>query len=449
MRLRKAAGMTTHEGRRKQQGIGPDRSGPLAALDVVVGRQPIFDRHLRIVGYELLSRRIGTRPDVGSAGSHRTGAGDLLTTEELLGPGGVDIDRLVGDKLLFCRADRGVLTGAAPVELPPARAVLQVPRSLRVDDEVLDGCRRLHDRGYTLALDGSSPPSGAEVLLGLASFVKIDVHAVRPNHLAPLVERCRPSGVTVVAERVESPDDLARCQALGFDLFQGHLLSRGRVTPGPALAPARQSKARMAARLLDSECPIAELEEILRSDPALVHQLLQLAGTGPEGGMRRAVRTVREALVLVGWRRLQSWVSLLMVTDKGPTWQEEITGALTRARMCELAAASLAPSVVEEAFLAGMVSCFGMLLGERLDVVLESLPLDDEVRRAILGGGSPLGRLVADTADYLSGRPDRATRSRLGEEVWAVAAYGGLTWAVQMASSLGTGSPESSGAVRV
>ena len=98
--------------------------------------------------------------------------------------------------------------------------------------------------------------------------------------------------------------------------------------------------------------------------------------------------------------------------------------------------------------MAGMVSCFGILLGERLDVVLESLPLDDEVRRAILGAVSPLGRLVADAADYLSGRPDRATRSRLGEEVWAAAAYGGLTWAVEMASSLGTEAPEPSEAVR-
>jgi EAL and modified HD-GYP domain-containing signal transduction protein len=421
----------------------------LAALDVVVGRQPIFDRHLTIVGYEVLSRRIATRPDAGPAGSHHPADGDLLTTGELLGGDGIRVDRLVGDRLLFCRAERGVLTGAAPVDVPPERAVLQVPRTLRVDDEVMDGCRRLRDRGFALALDGSSSPTGAESLLELASFVKIDVHAVRPNHVAPLVERWRPIDVTVVAERVESADDLARCEALPFDLFQGNLLSRGRVTPGPVLAPARQSKVRMAARLLDSECPMAELEEILRSDPALVHQLLTFAGTGPEGGMRRAVRTVREALVLVGWRRLQSWVSLLMIADKGPTWQEEITGALTRARMCELAAASLPPPAAEEAFMAAMVSCFGILLGERLDVVVESLPLDDEVRRAILGAVSPLGRLVADAADYQSGHPDRATRSRLGEAVWAAAAYGGLTWAVEMASSLGPEAPGPSQAVRV
>ena len=72
----------------------------------------------------------------------------------------------------------------------------------------------------------------------------------------------------------------------------------------------------------------------------MTHQLLQLAGIGAAGGMKRTVRTIRQALVLVGWRRLQSWVALLLLTDDGSASEEEIAAVLMRARMSEL----LAPS---------------------------------------------------------------------------------------------------------
>ena len=86
-------------------------------------------------------------------------------------------------------------------------------------------------------------------------------------------------------------------------------------TPHPSgpLAPGRLAGLRVSARLLDAECPITVIEDIIRGDPAMSHQLLQLAGAGAAGGMKRTVRTLRQALVLVGWRRLQSWVALLLL----------------------------------------------------------------------------------------------------------------------------------------
>jgi EAL and modified HD-GYP domain-containing signal transduction protein len=195
----------------------------------------------------------------------------------------------------------------------------------------------------------------------------------------------------------------------------------------------------MAARLLDRECPISELEGIVRNDPAMTYQLLQLAGIGAARGMRRAVQTVREALVLVGWHRLQSWVSLLLIGGTGEASDEELTLALTRARMCELVARGAQASLSEIAFTAGMLSTFDMHLDMTLHDALRDLPIDGALRRAVLGAEGPLGRLVADVADFQMGRPEDSTRSRLGDDVLSSAALEALIWAVELTSTFSEG----------
>jgi hypothetical protein len=67
-----------------------------------------------------------------------------------------------------------------------------------------------------------------------------------------------------------------------------------------------------------------------------------------------------------------------------------------------------------------------------LETVLESLPLDDDLRDVVLAGRGTLGRLVFDVTDYLMGAPDEATRSGVDEDVLSAASLEALTWAVEM-----------------
>ncbi|HTZ10502.1 MAG TPA: EAL domain-containing protein, partial [Acidimicrobiales bacterium] len=301
---------------------------------------------------------------------------------------------------------------------------------------VLDGCRRLRAQGYRLAVEDFGSDGGDE-LLNLAQRVSLDVAALPPERLADAMARCRGAGVEIVATGVDSPEALARCAPLDVDLFQGYLLSRSHGEPGHQLAPGRLAGLRMSARLLDAECPASEVEEIVRSDPAMTHQLLQLAGIGAAGGMRRTVTSVRQALVFVGWRRLQSWVALLLLSDDGEAREEEIATALMRARMCELLAAR-AGCEADAGYTGGMLSSLDVVLGVPLDQVLATLPLDPALHAAIARGEGPLGRLIADVVDVQLGRPETAVRSGIGDATMRWAAVDALTWTVGMTSVLET-----------
>ena len=72
----------------------------MAALDVLVGRQPIRDAHDCAVGFELLFRSL-------DEGDVRELDGDLLTSTVILGAATIGLDRIVGDRLAFVNADSG------------------------------------------------------------------------------------------------------------------------------------------------------------------------------------------------------------------------------------------------------------------------------------------------------------------------------------------------------
>lgn len=411
-------------------------AAPLGAtrpsVDVVVGRQPIFDRSLNVFGYELLFRQLSLEGDVASSSASPTVDGPLMTPEVVFNSVSIGIDRLVSDKRVFINADRSLLTGSVPLLLPPDRVVVEVLETVLPEPEVIAGCRRLVARRFTLALDDFVWFAGAERLLELASIVKIDVLALDPQQVRSTIARCRQFDVRLLAEKVETSAQLARCVELGFDYFQGYLLARPDVVAGRSLNPDSFSRLQLVARLLDEACEVEEIEAVIHREPLLTQQLLQLAGLGAAHGLRREVRTIREAIVLLGAHRLRGWAGLMLMIPRGDTQREDVSTALVRARMCELLAESLGPLVAQWAFTAGMVSAFDLLLGMEIRRVLDTLPLAADLRSAILGDDSPIGKILADVCQFQLGHLSSANRSGLSTLAMTRAWAEALEWAMQV-----------------
>lgn len=404
----------------------------MTLVDLVVARQAIFDREHEIVAFEILFRSV---PEHTHAISGLDG--DLMTSTVLFNSLSIGIERLVGDKIIFCNADRGLLTGLVPVVLPPEQTVIEVLESVAFDEDVLSGCSRLRRRGYRLALDDFVWFEGAERFLELASVVKIDLLQTKPDDLAPLIERLRQFDVQLLAEKIETDEEYDRCKEYGFDLFQGYALARPRNIPGRTIESSRLGAVRLATSLMDSDFEIEEIERILRSEPGMTYQLLQLAAIGAKDGLRRPVRTLRDAVVLVGSARVQSWAALLLLRRQVGVSDDDLSAALARARMCELLAQCVSPRLAPLAFTAGMLSAFELLLRVPPSELVAALPLDDELTEAAFGDGSAVARIVRDVVDYQAGlltATDR--RSGLDEQDFDVASMRSILWASDAARAI-------------
>jgi c-di-GMP-related signal transduction protein len=400
-----------------------------SSAQVVVARQPITDRNREVVGFELLYRP--RRP--GAAALN----GEQMTAQVVLGALTIGIDQLVGDKAMFCNAERGVLTGETPVTLPPHRTVIEILETVHVDDEAVQGCRDLVAAGFRLALDDFSWIPGAERLLELASIVKIDFQAISREELPALVERCRAYDVQLLAEKVETEEDIACAMGLGFELFQGYAIERPDVVRGQSVAASALAHVQLAMTLLTDEIEFDDLEEILRREPGLVVQVLQMASVGSHLGMRRQVRTVREALVLLGSTRIRQWVALTILSSQPSRSPDGLATALVRARMAELLARSRGIESPEFAFTAGLLSALDLLLSADLDELGETMDLDDEVKDAAFRRTGEVGALVAQVVAYQLGlEAGDEPEDAYGDMDDAAAAA--FTWAMPYVSSIET-----------
>ena len=304
------------------------------------------------------------------------------------------------------------------------------------DAAIIEGCKRLVAQGFRLALDDFVWFDGVERLLELADIVKVDLTIVAAQDLPGLVQRLRQYDVRLVAEKIESEEEMLRCLDLGFDYFQGYALARPVILPGKTLGSSDLGRLRMAEALLGRDFEVDELEAIVATEPGMLLQLLQMAGAGGLAGTRRRVRNVREAFVLIGSQRLQSWIALLVMVDRRVTSTDDITTALTRAKMSEVLALQLEAGRSSLAFTAGMLSAIDVLMGMPTEHILTTLSLDDELQDAAFGEQSATGRLVRDVIDHLSAKPNPSCRSGFTDQELDLAAIHALNWALDVVDGL-------------
>ncbi len=404
----------------------------------LLARQPIFDRLLNVMGYELLFRGYLTND-----ASHTTSQGDLMTAQLMIDAFILGIERLTGDRNLFINADRKVLVGEVPIVFPPNKTVIEVLKSVNIDSEIIAGCRTLRERGYSLAIDNFSWNPDTEILLRLANYVKIDIKATSQKEARTLLGLAKKFGVKTVALKVESWDELEVCTQLGFDFFQGYVLSRPQIIEGKTLTPSHMTNVRLASKLSSSDASLDAIGDIVRTDPALSYRVLQAASEGTYYGTLRTVRSLNEALVILGWRRLQAWVTLMLLVEPESLPTERVSSVLVRARLCELIASHIDPALGNAAYTTGLLSCLDVLLGIPIEDALRDLPIDPEVLAATLHMEGILGRILVE-AEFLQlgivefdhGLDDPSGPSLLDPKTLQTAYLEALEWGDAMADSL-------------
>lgn len=393
-----------------------------------VGRQPIFDATLNVIGYELLYR--------GEPGQSWPGPDQMTSTVLVNSLLEIGLADLVGDKLAFLNVTRTFIVGDAILPVSPERTVLEILEHVQPDDEVIDACRRLRRRGYRLALDDFVLTEESERFLQVADIVKIDLLAMSAAEVETLAAHCQQYPVQLVAEKVETMEQLQMCAQLGFDLFQGYLLSRPLTLSQRSVEPGRLACLHLLGKLVSPDVDVAEIERIVRTDVGLSYRILRVAGSGAANGMARRIRSLREAVVLLGQRRLRRWVMLMLLADASNTPMEQVVIALARARMAEQLGALLPGVGADTGFTVGLLSALDLLLDTPIGRAVEPLPLGEDMRAAVCHHTGPLGPLVNCVLAHESGNPPAAPVLGLDPVVCLSAHLEAVAWSLENAAAV-------------
>jgi EAL and modified HD-GYP domain-containing signal transduction protein len=356
--------------------------------EVYVARQPIFDRQLDLAGYELLFRD-GMVSDALIASSDGATATVVLNSLTEIG-----LERVVGSQLAWINVSREFVLSGLARAVPPGVVGLEILEDETIDETMIAALRGLKGQGYRLALDDFEYTPRAEPLLRLVDVVKLDLLGLGREKLAWHVERLRPYRVALLAEKLETRADHAYCAGLGCELFQGFFYRQPEIVHDRGIAANRRSLLQALAALQDPGIQLADLEHLIARDVALSFRLLRYINSA-FFGLRCEVRSIGQALALLGVENLKHWATLTLLASIDDKPAELTVTALVRARFCELAGQRLARRAnPRELFTLGLFSVIDALIDAPLVDVLASIPFPQEMRRALIAHEGDAGALL-------------------------------------------------------
>jgi c-di-GMP-related signal transduction protein len=413
--------------------VNPTLPFPLPGTQLVhVGRQPIFDKTGDVVAYELLFRGSMDAVEAGRRDTYATSQVIVNTFTEF------GIDEVVGDRTCFINMTREFLVGDLILPFGPDHVVLEVLETVEVDDEVVAGVTDLIAQGYRIALDDFVWGSGHERLLSLASYVKLDLLQGDLSHLDEIVAACREyPGIQIVAEGLETAEQLTLCNRYGFELRQGYALSRPQVLTATSLTPSRLRRLELLGALTAPDADLERILKIIAGDPALTMRVLRASNSAAVGATSR-ISSVRQAVVMLGFAHIRQWAMLMVVDDVAEATEAQMADALTRARLCENIAVAFGANA-EGAFMTGLITAVAGMLGLSPAAMAHQLPLSADIAGALERGTGPLGQVMRVVNAYERGDLTEVAAAYSGDDLMGTV-MDAMRWsrmAVQATQSVG------------
>jgi c-di-GMP-related signal transduction protein len=363
---------------------------------IFLGRQPILGREQQLIAYKLLFRdgqpATGNRADIvdptQATATVIANAFSELATNNALAP-----------YRSFISIDHDLLCSELIEALPAPLVALEIQGNIAATDEVVARCRQLHERGFTLVINGDGELDAAcRPLLALCDIIKVDLVAFDAAQLPPLVARLKTFGKSLLAEKVESLAQFDLCQSLGFDLFQGYYFARPTIIVGKKLNPSQLALVRLLGLVLE-DADTGAIENAFKLEPGLTVNMLRLTNS-VSCGLATRVTSLRHAITILGRRQLQRWLQLLIYTRPHGAPQginPLLQLAATRGRLMELLAErgnARNREFTDQAFMVGIISLMPALLGTAMEQILEQLPVAQRVKQALIGHGGAHGQLL-------------------------------------------------------
>jgi EAL and modified HD-GYP domain-containing signal transduction protein len=358
-------------------------------VDIFVARQAIFDRERNVFGYELLFR---SSPTNAFDGTDSTQATSQVIAASFFALG---IERVAGNKRAFVNFDRELLVNDSAAVLPRRVAAVELLESIVPDAEVLAACKRLKERGYLLVLDDVVSQERIEALAEFADIVKVDFQQTSPAERRKLLRCGRRLGITMLAEKIETPGEYQRAYDMGYDLFQGYFFARPVIIAGREIPAFKVHYLRILQEVSRPELVYERLEELIKQEVSLAYKLLRYINSAAFG-WRGPIESVKQALVLLGESESRRWISLVALPALAQDKAEElVVQAAVRARFCESLADWVGlPRRKTDLFFLGMFSVLDAILDRPLEEALRGICLADDVREVLLGKAGKNNRLA-------------------------------------------------------
>jgi EAL and modified HD-GYP domain-containing signal transduction protein len=326
-------------------------------------------------GYELVFRG---GPEAVASACSEVAARTMLDNAVLFG-----LDWLTNGLPAFVPCTLESLTEDLVLVLTPHKTVLEIPAGLEMTPRLLEACRKMKARGFSLALEDFTWKPHLRPLAELADYIRVrfDRFGMAERQYLRNLEIGAPA---IVAKGVETQEEYGQACTEGLRLFQGNYFCHPVILKKRKVPSNRHLHFEIVRQLHHDPIDIRKVSELVMQDASLTFRLLRLVNS-PIYAIQQEVRNIDSAIIAMGEDAFRRIASLAVLSElNGDEPPEILHRALVRARFCELAA-ELCGLDNGEQYLLGMLSLVPAMLRLPMEELTPSLPLRAAICEALQG----------------------------------------------------------------
>ncbi|WP_319778470.1 HDOD domain-containing protein [Maridesulfovibrio sp.] len=366
---------------------------------IFFARQPILMPDQSLWGYELLFRNSSEATRAEISDSYKATlriAADICAAPD---------EKIPDNVKLVVNFSHKAIMDKIPYSLPAGKTVVQIPETTPPTPNLIKALQELSKDGFYIAIDDFEARPQGEFLITYADAIIVDILSADEEKLQRICALCKEYGTKLIAKRVENTDQYHLAQKLGFDFFQGFYFKRPENVKGRKLRSGEIVKLKILKLIEDPNPDFKALAEALQNDVSISFRLLTLLNS-PTFGFSQKITSIKQALVLAGWKMLKNWLRVILLTDLTPEAKSRELPQLAtqRAKFLQLLAQKSGKGLpADSMFLLGLFSLLGAMFDLPMRELTRYLPLGDEINAALCGEDNIYNRYLELTSFFEAG----------------------------------------------
>lgn len=350
-----------------------------------IARQPILDRDKDVFAYELFFRD-GKNNCYPSIERDETTTKLIAKNYQTLG-----LDDISCSKKSFINFQSETLMKGLPTSLNPENVVVELVTGRSEDSNLLDVCKYVKGIGYKIALEDCRTKPNWNEFLPYVDMLKVNSNYENVDFLAKNVNRFIDANVQLIADKVETQDNFSIFKDMGFDYFQGYFFAKPESVSTENLPTSKLTLVELMGASSSESFDVESINNVIEHDVGLSYMLLRFINN-PTINKRYKITSLRHALNYMGEVEIKKFIALLALANLSDDKPLELLHlSLVRAKFCDLVGTEKnIGSNPPTAFLVGLFSMLDALLDQKMEPLVEKLPLVDEVKEALCGGQNDL-----------------------------------------------------------
>lgn len=364
-----------------------------------IARQAIFNRSMKVYGYELLYRDSKTAKGFNHASAVKSTATVLSGLFEL------GIDNISNSKKSFINFDYEFLFSDSIELIKPDNLIIEILENTPIDKQLINRIAVLKEKGYKIALDDFVENYDSFPLISLIDIIKYDLIETPLHSIEKEVSRALRDGKTLIAEKVETQEEYKAAKKMGFHLFQGYFFERPNIIGHTSSKKSPKLSYLELLNELNAEEPsFDELTDIIKTDVNLSRRLF-LNTRKNKIDSDNFNNRIKQALVYMGFKQIRRWVNILMLRDLSSNKPDELTRlSLIRAHFGEsLAQNSNLKARSSEIYGMFLFSILDALLDQPIEEALEGISPSEDAQQALVLNKGPLCPILQLVYSYEKG----------------------------------------------